>query len=119
MKLDDLDRILLSEKPITPSSSFAGNVMSRIQAQASPRFQLPFPWIPFVLIALSLVILSVLFVPADPILRATNRLTYTLSEWILSPADLPLRNAILPAVASLFGTLMLIWLSFRLTGAKR
>jgi hypothetical protein len=119
MKLGELDRILSLEKPIRPSSVFVGNVMSRIQTKATPRLQLPFPWIPLILAALPLVILVILFEPADPVLRATNQLVYALSAWISSPTDLALRNLILSAVASLFGSLILIWLSLRLSGANR
>jgi hypothetical protein len=119
MNLNELDRILSSEEPIVPSSSFAGNVMSRVEFEIKPRPQLPSPWIPLVLAALPLAILVAFFEPADPVLRVSNQLVYALSSWITSPANLALRNPILSVVASLLGTLMLIWLSFRLTGASR
>ena len=118
MKSDDLHRILLSEKPITPSPSFAANVMSRVQSEAEPPFQTPFPWIPFALTA-PLVILVVLYGRADPALRALDQMSYKLAEWIAAPADTALKNAILSAFASLLGTITVIWLSLRLTGAKR
>jgi hypothetical protein len=119
MKLDDLDRILLSEKPIAPSPSFGADVMSRIQTEAVPRPQLPFPWIPFALSLLLLLILGAPFLRTDPTLRATYHLFYELSEWVVSPADPALRSAIVSAFASLLGTLILLWLSLRLTDAKR
>ena len=118
MKSDDLHQILLSEKPIIPSSSFAADVMSRVQAEAAPPFQTPFPWVPFALTA-PLVILAALFGHADPALRALDQLSYETAKWIAAPADPALRNAILSAFSSLLGTLMVIWLSLHLTGAKR
>jgi hypothetical protein len=118
MKPDDLQQILLSEKPITPSSSFAANVMSRVQAEAEPPFRSPFPWIPFALTA-PMVILAVLYGRADPALRALGQLSYKLAEWITAPADAALRNTILSAFSSLLGTLLVIRFSLRLTGAKR
>jgi hypothetical protein len=119
MNLNELDRILSSEEPIVPSPAFVGNVMSRVEFETKPRLQLPFPWIPLVLAALPLVILVAFFETADPVLRFSNQLVYALCSWIAAPANPAFRNAILSAVASLFGTLVLIWLSFRLTGASR
>lgn len=118
MNSDDLQRILLSEKTITPSSSFATDVMSRVQSEAAPPFQTPFPWVPFALTA-PLVILIALFGRADPALHALNQLSHNLAEWMAAPADPALRNAVLSAFSSLMGTLMVIWLSLRVTGAKR
>jgi hypothetical protein len=119
MKPDDLDRILLSEKPIAPSLSFEASVMSRIQTEASPCFQTPFPWIPITLTKLSAVILVILLWRVDPGLNALYQLSHTISEWISAPSNAALRNAIQSALASLLGTLMIIWLSLRLTGANR
>lgn len=119
MKLDDLDQILVSEKSVTPSSSFAADVMSRIQTEASPRLQLPFPWIPFVLSILLLAILSALLLRSDPELRGMHHLVSTLSEWIVFPVEPVIRNAIVSAFASLLGTLMVLWFSLRLTDTRR
>jgi len=46
-----------------------------------------------------------------------NSMSYTIGQWILGPGDLALKQAILTALASLLGTLGLIWFSFRLAGA--
>jgi hypothetical protein len=115
MKMDDLDQILMAENPITPSPSFSVNTMLRVQAEASPRFHVSFPWIPFALSLLILVILSVFSFNADPTLRAMNHMVNGISAWILSPADPALRNAILSACASLLSALMLLWLSLQVT----
>jgi len=119
MKLDDLDRILLSEEPVAPSPSFGADVMSRIQTEAVPRSELSFPWIPLALSLLLLLILDASFLRTDPTPRAAYHLFYDLSEWVVSPADPALRRAVVSAFASLLGTLILLWLSLRLTGAKR
>lgn len=119
MKLDDLDQILLSEKPIIPSASFEQAVLSRIQTEASRRLPLPFPWIPSVLSLLLLMILSAFFFQADPALRSTYQMFYDFLEWSESLGNSALKNALLTACASLLGTLMLLWLSLRLTDARR
>jgi hypothetical protein len=119
MKLDDLDRILISEEPIAPSSSFVEGVMSRIQAETAPHSQLPFPWIPFASAALCLAILTGLIFSAHSSLGAMNSLSSAITGWIVRPANVALRNALLSAFASLLGTMLLVRLSLRLTGAKR
>jgi hypothetical protein len=119
MKPDDLDQILVSEKPIIPSSSFEANVMARIQTEASPRFENPFPWIPFTLMAFPFVILCFLLCSTEPAMRAVYHLFEVLSKWIVTPPNPALSNAIQAVLASLLGTLVLIWLSFRLTGVNR
>jgi len=119
MKLDDLNRILLSDQQVIPSSSFKVDVMARIQAEASPRFESPFPWIPITLMALPLMVLCVLLGRADPALSAMHHLFDALSKWIMASNDPALSKAIQTAFASLLGTLMLTWLSFRLMGANR
>jgi hypothetical protein len=118
MKMDDLDRILMSEKPVTPSPSFSVDTMLRVQAEASPGFHVSFPWLPFMLSLTILVILSAFFFNIDPALRAMNHMVSVMSAWIVTPKDPVLKNAALLACASLLGTLMLLWLSFQLTDAR-
>ncbi len=119
MNRDDLDRILLSEKRIEPSESFTEDVMVRVRAEASARMYTPFPWIRFAGLMFVLAILVAFIFPADPFLRAMNSMSYSIGRWILEPSDLPLRNALLSALASILGTLMMVWLSLRLAGARR
>jgi hypothetical protein len=42
--VDDLDRILVSEEPLVPSSGFAARVRSAVEEVASAPPPLPFPW---------------------------------------------------------------------------
>jgi hypothetical protein len=44
MKPDDLDRILLREAKITPSSGFARSVMAAVRNEATAPPPIPFPW---------------------------------------------------------------------------
>ena len=45
--IDDLDRILLSEEPLTPSSGFAAAVMESVREVAAEPPPLAFPWARF------------------------------------------------------------------------
>lgn len=119
MKLDDLDRILSSEEPIAPSSSFVEDVMSRIQAETKTHSQLPFPWILFASAALCLAILIGLIFSAHSYQSALNSLSNAITGWLIRPANAALRNVLLSAFASLLGTMLLVRLSLRLTGARR
>jgi hypothetical protein len=47
--LEDLDRILVSEDPLAPSSGFAARVMEAVEESATIPLPLPFPWGPFAL----------------------------------------------------------------------
>jgi hypothetical protein len=44
---DDLDRVLLTEEPLAPSSGFAAAVMDSVHAAAAAPPPLPFPWARF------------------------------------------------------------------------
>jgi hypothetical protein len=44
---DDLERMLLSEEPLAPSSGFAAAVMESVREAASEPAPLPFPWTRF------------------------------------------------------------------------
>src|SRR5262245_48445125 len=45
--IDDLDRILLAEEPLTPSSGFAAAVMESVREAAAEPPPLAFPWARF------------------------------------------------------------------------
>lgn len=117
---DNLDKILLSEKQIEPSSAFTENVMLRVQAEALLRQQKPFPWIHFAASMLIITILSIWLFPADSVLRSMNSLSHFVAEWIVAPPSFAaLQNVLLSACASILGSLLLVWLSLRLAGAER
>jgi hypothetical protein len=119
MNMNDLDRILLSEEAIEPSKSFSESVMSRIQAEAITAIKVPFPWIRFAVVMIIAAALIVPIFPSETIARALNMTFLNLGEWIVSPADIALRNAFLLAMTSLCGTVLLVWISFKLAGAER
>jgi hypothetical protein len=116
---DDLDEIFLSEKSMKPSSAFIGNVMARVRIEALKRDRMPFPWIQFSATAFVILILAIWFFPSASFLRAVNSVSYSIGSWFLGPGDVALRRAVLSALASIVGSLMLVWFSFRLTGAVR
>jgi|WetSurMetagenome_2_1015567.scaffolds.fasta_scaffold136604_3 hypothetical protein len=117
MKPDELDRIFLSEKRMEASPSFAREVMARVGSEAFYRRRFPFPWIPFAAITLVLAIFAVWVFPADWVLRGTYRLSYTIGQWIMAPPVMDLGSALLPALAALVGTFLLVWMSLRLVEA--
>ncbi len=119
MNRDDFDRILLSDKQIEPSESFAREVLLRVETDASLRRPFPFPWLRFAAILLAGSILAAWLFPADAVLHACRSMTGAIARWMVAPPDVALRNALLSLLASVAATVMLVWLSLRLTGAAR
>jgi len=119
MNMDDLDRILISDDLIEPSASFLGNLMSRVQAEAPQSPQIAFPWLRFAVVMIIATAVIVPLFPSEAFGRALIAAFLDLGEWIVSPADIALQNAILWAMASLSGTMLVVWLSFKLAGAER
>ncbi len=119
MNSDELDNILLSEKRIEPASFFVDQVMARIQAEASSDRGIPFPWLLFTAAIVAVGIATFLFLPAHAVVLTMHGLCYGIGKWIISPPDMALRNALLSGFASLIGTLMLVWFSFRLAGSRQ
>lgn len=60
--MDRIDRILLAERELTPSSDFASRVMESVHAEEGPP-PIPFPWLPFALgfVALPALLLAALW----------------------------------------------------------
>lgn len=118
MRNDDLDKILLSEKRIEASPLFAANVMARIEAEGSMTRRGLFQYVCFALATAVLMIAAVRVFPAKSVLYALNSATNTLGQWIIAPPDIVLWNAFAAALGSVLGTMLLIWLSLRLCGAR-
>jgi hypothetical protein len=119
MNPDDIERVLLSETRIEPSPKFAEDVIRRIQADAMDRHAKPFPWFPFAASMLILTILSIRLFPVDLILRNVNSFSQFIAGCITAPRSVfLLHSAIIPASASILGSLLLVWLSLRLAGAE-
>jgi len=119
MSSDDLDKILLSDRQIDPSPSFARQVMLRVQAEASFGHRPSFQWIRFAAVMLIMAIPVIWFFPSESVLNAMNLMSYAIGKWILTWGDLASSYAFLSVFASLLGTLVLVWFSFRLVGADR
>lgn len=119
MNPDELDKILLSEKQIEPASFFVDQVMARVQAEASSDRGIPFPWFLFTAVILAVAVATFLILPAHAVLLTMHGLCYGIGKWMISPPDTALRNALLSGFASLLGTLLLVWFSFRLAGSRQ
>ena len=118
MKLDDVDQILLSEKRIEPSASFTKDVMERIQAEPSHPLKIQWPRILLVVATLAVSILIAVMFPSEKVLESTNFITNGITNWLLHPSCPALCTALLLLSLSMIGTLVLIWLSLRIAGAK-
>jgi hypothetical protein len=72
------------------------------------------------MVAMLLVAIPIIYIfPAESFLHAMNLMSYSIGKWILTPGDPGLRHAFLSLLASLLGTLILVWFSFRLAGANQ
>jgi len=118
MNMDDLDRILTSDELIEPSTPFSGNVMSRVETEAAARAKIAFPWMRFAIVMIIATVLIVPLFPSEIVVGGINEAILNIGEWIISPVDVALRNAILLAMVSLFGTMILVFFSLRLAGAE-
>ena len=118
MNQDNLDDILLSEKQIEPSPSFTHDVMARILSEPKYMRPLRFPWIRFSAATLVLAFLTIRIFPTESVIHGMNSTTSAIVNWIIA-LDPALELALQSTIACLAGTLILVWLSFRLTGADR
>ncbi len=115
MSMDEFDNILLYDKKVEPSPTFTRNVMAQVESEISAHRPLSFPWIPFSVCMLVVGLLSFWLFPADSFVAGTKTAIETFGIWIASPEDHESLRVIQYLFFSLSGTLVLIWLSFRLT----
>jgi hypothetical protein len=118
MNADDLDRILVSEEELHPSSGFTAAVMARVREAAAEPPPLPFPWPRFVFGGLVLAVLTglgawlLLNDPTAAGLRSALASTRTVLE---SPQVL---RAMGTTLGSLVGTYLLVELTLRWARAR-
>jgi hypothetical protein len=118
MNPDDLDQILLSDKKIAASATFPGVVMARIQLEAVLTRPASFPWIRFAAVLLVVSIPIIWFFPYGMAVRSMNSLCNTMEKAVLILYNLAVPDSLLTVCAAIFGTLILVWLSLQLVGAK-
>jgi hypothetical protein len=114
MNPDDLDRILLSEKPIHPSSSFAEDVLARIRAGSLRSRPASFQWICFGAFMLVLALAAAWVFPSESAVRELHALSYSIGRWMLSAAETAMPHSLRLVLDALIGTMLLVWLSLRL-----
>jgi len=118
MNPDDLDQILLSDKRIAATETFSSDVMVRIKLEAAHACPATFPWIRFSAI-LSIISIPIFWLfPYDMAVRGMDFLSDSIGKAFLILNNLVLPDSLLTVCASIFGTLMLVWLCLRLAGAK-
>jgi hypothetical protein len=119
MKTEDLDRILLSEEPLVPSSGFVASVMSRVQQEASVPEQIPFPWRRFTLSALLLSLVAGWFGATEASQQLQSWTGQGLTACFQAFFDPVIQTAVLSVSLSLTGSAVLLWIAFRLADAHR
>ena len=115
MNDDDLDRILISEEPLEPSSGFAASVMARVREAAAEPPPLPFPWLRFVLGALVLAAVagfSSWRIATSPAAGAT------LNAFVAALSTQQVGVPAATTAASLVGTFLLVRITLSWTGAR-
>jgi hypothetical protein len=115
---DDLDRMLSSEKLLEPSRDFVQEVMGCVRTEASRVPRIPFPWISVLILALAMGVPVGALLWKFPVPLWTENLLQQLSGWASAPTHTALMNALPSILGSLLGTTILVWLSFKLVGAK-
>ena len=119
MKTEDLDRILSSEEHVIPSAGFVTSVMTRIHQETSIPPQIPFPWRRFSLSAILLSLIAGWFATTEASGQLQISLGQGLTTCFRAFADPDLQTAVLSVSLSLAGSVVLLWITFRLAGAHR
>jgi hypothetical protein len=122
LKSDRLDRILMEQDTLLPSSGFAASVMDAIQQQASAPAPIPFPWkwaIPGICALLAAVVIVGCFVLTTlQSMHENPAAGEDLLAWFGSNNDVAvvLRTEAGPALLAVLASLVCIALCRRLAG---
>jgi hypothetical protein len=119
MTPEDLDRILVSEEPLVPSSGFAASVVERARDAASAPPPLPFPWRRFVLGLLVTVALSGVCGWSLARLHGIEAMRTAVGGALAAFADPRLARPLAGAAAAIVGTYLLVRLTLGFTGPRR
>lgn len=113
--MDDLDRILSTERSVTPSPGFAPSVMRAVRHEAATPPAIPFPWrrmMPLIAAAAVLFIAVLLSLPYWPAAEPSSMADSTAMKSMLAAfATLPLGYL----AAALLGSLVTVRLTLRMT----
>ena len=115
--MDELDRILSTERSVTPSRGFAPSVMRAVRHEATAPPAIPFPWrrmMP-IIAAAAMLIMSVLFsLPYWPTAEPSHIAeSATMRQLLAAFATLPIGYL----TAALIGSLVAVRLSLRVASA--
>ena len=113
--MDDLDRILSTERSVTPSPGFVHSVMRAVSHEAATPPAIPFPWrrmMPLIAAAVVLFIAVLLSLPYWPAAGASPIAESAVMKSLLAAfATVPLGYL----AAALLGSLVTVRLTLRLT----
>jgi uncharacterized protein involved in cysteine biosynthesis len=121
-KTDKLDRVLLAQDTLLPSSGFTASVMEAIQQQALPSAPIPFPWrLALPGIAALLVGFAVLGWFAVSALRNLDQNLVLMPDWLTwmssnSETSVLLRTQAAPALLAIAAALGCVLLCRKLAG---
>jgi hypothetical protein len=116
---DEIDRILATDPPPPPSPGFAASVLAAVRTAAATPPPLPFPWRRYLA---GLALLSGLSGLAEWIAAtqpALAGLGGAFASALVGLADPHLALALAEAAGGLAGAYAVVWLTARLTGARR
>jgi hypothetical protein len=105
-RMDDLDRMLMSEEAMVPSNGFAGGVMDAVRAAATEPPPLPFPWARFLVGVLAC---AVAVLAGSVVLRSGDQKALGAVRAAFDPVTPELGYAAIVALA----TLLLVYLRSR------
>ena len=113
--MDELDRILSTERSVTPSPYFASSVMRAVRYEATAPPAIPFPWsrmMPIIAAAGVLIISALLSLAYGPAAGPSQVVeSATMKQLLTAVAALPIGDC----AAALIGSLVAVRLSLRMT----
>jgi len=124
MKPDELDRVLLREAEIVPSSGFAGSVMAAVRSEATAPPPIPFPWLralPGLAACGVAIALTLMDAFRSPVRESASAATPTLTQWLDGVVPLLERAQMFGAGWVLLGLLLTaagLKLTWRLAGGR-
>ena len=113
--MDELDRILSTERSVTPSPDFAHSVMRAVRHEATAPPAIPFPWrrmMPIIAAAAVLIVAVLFSLPYSPTAGPSPIAdSATMRQLLAAFATLPIGYL----TAALIGSLVTVRLSLRMT----
>jgi len=123
---EQLNRILLSEDSLVPSSGFSASVMEAIRERAVAPAPIPFPWkwaIPGIMtLIVGIAVIIRLAMTTIQNMNSTSATISTLPDWLSNPSDVDTLRGFgtqaAPAILALAGSWICVVICRRLVGGN-